>query len=118
MLCEIAPLSDQLLQTYCTPAVPACGDVVAIVCDDPTFQVSTSGAAVNVPPTTETRRLAGLVVTVICTVAATKFAVTLCGPLMVMVVLDDVELATLPVQLLKLKPEFAVARRGTTVPEL
>ena len=75
MACEIAPLSDQLLQMYCTPGGPVCGELVAMVCVEPTSQVSTNGAAVGEPPSTETRRLAGLVVTVICEVA-TKFPVT------------------------------------------
>jgi len=34
-----------------------------MVCDEPKFQVSTSGAAVKAPPSTETRRLAGLSIT-------------------------------------------------------
>ena len=37
---EIAPPSDQLFQTYCVPVVPACGDVVAMVCDEPIFQLN------------------------------------------------------------------------------
>ena len=44
-----------------------------------------------------------------------KFAVTDCGEPMVMVVLAEVALATLPVQLLKVKPAFGVAVSGTTV---
>src|SRR5208282_1121756 len=66
MLCEMAPPSDQLLHTYCTPAPPACGEVVAMVCDEPGSQLSTSGAAVGVAPSTDTSRPAGPVVIVIC----------------------------------------------------
>src|SRR5579863_1771376 len=73
MLCEIAPLSDQLLNTYCTPAAPDCGELVAMVWDDPGTQFSTSGAAVAVPPSAETRRPEGLVVIVTATVAGEMF---------------------------------------------
>src|SRR5271168_812567 len=73
MLCEIAPKSDQLLQTYCTPGAPDCGEVVAMVCDEPGIQFSTSGDAVAVPPSTETSRPAGLVVIVVCTVGDVMF---------------------------------------------
>ena len=73
ILCEIAPLSDQLLHTYCTPVVPDCGDVVVIVCDDPGTQFSTNGAVVALPPSTETRRPAGLVVIVVCTAGGVMF---------------------------------------------
>ena len=73
MLCEIAPLSDQLLKTYCTPGAPDCGELVAMVCEDPGTQFSTSGAVVAVPPSTETRSPAGLVVIVVCTVAGEMF---------------------------------------------
>lgn len=69
MLCEIAPLSDQLLKTYCTPAPPDCGEVVAMVCDEPAVQFSMSVAATRVPPSTETRRPTGLVAILICAVA-------------------------------------------------
>ena len=31
MVCEIAPLSDQLLKAYWMPVPPDCGEVVAIV---------------------------------------------------------------------------------------
>src|ERR1700719_4244364 len=73
MLCDIAPLSAQHLQTYCTPGAPVCGEVVAMVCDEPGIQLSVSAAAVGVPPSTETSRLAGLVVIVICAVAGVMF---------------------------------------------
>src|SRR5271170_6129735 len=73
MLCEIAPLSDQLLKTYCTPAAPDCGEVVVMVCEEPGTQLSTSGAAVAVPPSTETRSPAGLVVIVVCTTGGVIF---------------------------------------------
>src|SRR5271154_1501262 len=73
MLCEMAPLSDQALNTNCVPVVPACGELVAMVCDEPGIQFSTSGAAVNVPPSAETNRPAGLVVIVVCTVAGEMF---------------------------------------------
>jgi hypothetical protein len=35
MLCEIAPLSDQLVKAYWMPLPPDCGDVVAMVWLDP-----------------------------------------------------------------------------------
>ena len=73
MPCEIAPLSDQLLHTYCTPAAPDCGEVVAMVWDDPGTQFSTSGAAVAVPPSAETSRPEGQVVIVTATVAGEMF---------------------------------------------
>jgi hypothetical protein len=52
------------------------------------------------------------------TMMSEKFAVTVCGPVMVVLVEALVELATLPVQLLKLKPALGVAVSGTTVPEV
>src|SRR5579863_4654633 len=120
MVCEIAPLSDQLLQTYCTPAPPDCGEVVAMVCDEPAVQFSTSGAAVNGPPSAETRRLAGLVVIVICTVADEKVLVTVAGALgMWKVVLAEVVESNEPpvdVQLVNWKPALAVAVTGMIAP--
>ena len=44
-----------------------------MVCDEPGIQFSTSGAAVAVPPSTETRRPAGLVVIVVCTAGGVMF---------------------------------------------
>lgn len=61
--CEIAPPSDQLLNTCSVPPEMACGEVVAMVCDDPTTQLKVCGA-VEVTPSTVIDRLAGLVVTV------------------------------------------------------
>jgi hypothetical protein len=46
-----------------------------------------------------------------------KFAVTLSAAFIVMVVLAEVGFATLPVQLLNVKPAFGVAVSGTIVPE-
>ena len=118
MVCEIAPASDQLLHTYCTPGEPACGEVVAMVCDEPMFQVSTSGAATGVLPSAETRRLAGLVVIVICTVEAAKLPVTVAGALgMWKLVLEEVVESKVPpvdVQLVKWKLALAVAVTGMT----
>jgi hypothetical protein len=120
MLCEIAPLSDQLLQTYCTPAAPVCGEMVAMVCDEPMVQFSTSGAAVNGPPSAETRRLAGLVEIVICTAAVVKLPVTVAGALgMWKLVLAEVVESNVPpvdVQLLNWKPALAVAITGMIAP--
>ena len=121
MLCEIAPLSDQLLHTYCTPAPPACGELVAMVCVEPGIQLSVSGAAVDVPPSTETRRLAGLVVIVIDTAEEPKFPVTVAGvPGMWKLVLAEVVESNDPpveVQLLNAKPALAVAVTGMVAPE-
>ena len=39
-LCEIAPASDQLLNTYRTPVAPACGDVVESECEVPSVHVN------------------------------------------------------------------------------
>ena len=122
MLCEIAPASDQLLQTNCTPDPPDCGELVAMVCDEPMFQVSISGAAVGVPPSAETRRPAGLVVIVIDTVAGTKFAVIdVALPGMWKLVLAEVVESNVPVpvvvQLLNWKPLLAVAVTGIVAPE-
>ena len=120
MLCEIAPPSDQLLKTYCTPDAPACGELVAMVCDEPGSQLSTSGAAVNGPPSAETRRLAGPVVMVICTAADEKFPVTVAGALgIVKLVLGEVVETNVPpveVQLLNWKPALAVAVTGMVAP--
>jgi hypothetical protein len=121
MPCEIAPLSDQLLHTYCTPVPPDCGEVVAIVCDDPTAQFSTKGAAVDVPPSTETRRFAGLVVIVIWVVAAAKLPVTDAGAAgmwkLVLVAVFESNVPPVEVQLLNVKPELAVAVTGMDAPE-
>ena len=121
MLCEIAPLSDQLLKTYCTPVPPDCGEVVAMVCDEPWFQVSTNGAAVRVPPSTETNRFGGLVVMVICVVAGTKLPVTVVAAAgMWKLVLAEVFESNVPpveVQLLNAKPALAVAVTAIDAPE-
>ena len=120
MLWEIAPLSDQLLQAYCTPLAPAWGEVVAMVCDEPAVQLSTSGAGVAGPPSTETRRLAGLVVIVIDTAAEPKFPVTVAGALgMVKFVLGEVvEPNDPPVEVhwVNWKPALAVAVTGMIAP--
>ena len=84
-------------------------------------QVSTSGAAVDVPPSTETRRLAGLVVMVICTDALPKLPVTVAGALgivkLVLAEVLDPKLPPVEVQLLNVKPELAVAVTGMIAPE-
>ena len=53
-----------------------------------------------------------------CWVEAANVAVTAWGPVIVTVVEALAELATLPVQPLKTKPEFAAACKFTAVPEL
>ena len=121
MLCEMAPLSDQLLHTYCTPVVPDCGDVVAMVCDEPMTQVSTSGAAVAEPPSTDTSRLAGVVVRVICTDALPKLPVTVAGAAgmwkLVLAAVLESNVPPVALQLLNVKPELAVAVTGMDAPE-
>jgi hypothetical protein len=121
MLCEIAPLSDQLSHAYCTPVPADCGEVVAMVCDEPGSQLSTSGAAVAVPPSTETRRWAGLVVTVVCTREVAKLPVTVAGAAgmwkLVLVAVFESNVPPVEVQLLKVKPELAVAVTGMDAPE-
>src|ERR1700740_2695557 len=111
MLCEIAPLSDQLLKTCSDPPETFWGELVAMVCAEPAAQVSISGAATGVPPSAETRRLAGLVVMVIVTAVA-KLPVTVAGALgMVKFVLAEVVESNEPpveVQLVNRKPELAV----------
>ena len=54
-VCEIAPPSDQLMNTYCVPVGPACGVVVAIVCADPGVQLNTCDPVNDAPPSTLTR---------------------------------------------------------------
>ena len=121
MLCEIAPKSDQLFQTYCTPGAPACGEMVAMVWDEPMVQFWTSGAGTRGPPSAETRRLTGLVVMVICAVAVVKFPVTVAGAAgMWKLVLTEVLESNVPpveVQLLNAKPAFTVAVTGMAAPE-
>src|ERR1700677_2549525 len=121
MLCEIAPLSDQLLKTYCTPVPPACGDVVAMVCDDPITQFSTNGPAVNAAPSAETRRLDGLVAIVICTDALPKLPVTVAGAAgmwkLVLAAVLESNVPPVALQLLNVKPELAVAVTGMDAPE-
>jgi hypothetical protein len=38
MVCETAPPSLQLFQTYCVPVPPLCGETTAMVCEDPEGQ--------------------------------------------------------------------------------
>jgi hypothetical protein len=64
--CEIAPPSDQLPKTYCVPVAPACGDVVATVCDVPAVHWRAHGA-VQAVPSTVSARPAGEEVTVMLT---------------------------------------------------
>lgn len=84
-------------------------------------QVSTNGAALDAPPSTETSRFAGLVVMVICTEAAVKLPVTVAGAAgMWKLVLAEVVESKVPpveVQLLKVKPALAVAVTGMVAPE-
>ncbi len=121
MACEIDPLSDQLLYAYCTPVPPACGEVVAMTCGEPIIQLSTSGAAVNGPPSTETKRLAGLVVIVTCTEPGKKLPVTVAAAagMWKFVLAEVVESNDPPVevQLLNAKPALAVAVTGIDAPE-
>ena len=51
-------------------------------------------------------------------ILATKFAVIVCGALIVTVVDAAVAFATDPIQLTKPKPAFGVALTGTTLPVL
>src|SRR5580692_4002709 len=95
----MAPLSDQLAKVYRVPAVGVCGEMVAMVCGLPTCQVTATGAACGAAPSTLTPNPDGEVLMVTPTVFTTKFAVTLAGPLMVMLVEALPALATgLPVQ--------------------
>ena len=70
--CEIAPPSDQLLNTCSVPPETFCGEVVAMVWGEPAAQFSFNGAATNGPPSAETRRFAGLVVIVIGVVVVNR----------------------------------------------
>lgn len=103
------------------PVPPDCGEVVAMECGEPIIQLSTSGAAVNGPPSTETSRLAGLVVIVICTEAGIKLPVTVAAAAgMWKFVLAEVVESNVPpveVQLLNWKLAFAVAVTGMVAPE-
>ena len=84
-LCEMAPVSLQLLHTYCVPVVPACGVVVAIVWLDPEIHVNVCAEVYGVPSTVNDHPV-GLVCTVACTVGENAaasvigaFIVTLLG---------------------------------------
>ena len=74
-----------------------------------------------VPPSTETRRLAGVEVMVICTDALPKLPVTVAGAAgMWKLVLAEVVESNVPaveVQLLNVKPALAVAVTGIVAPE-
>jgi len=96
--CDKAPPSDQLAKVYWVPAVGVCGEVVAMVCGLPTCQVTATGAACGVPPSTLTANPDGEVLMVTPTLFTTKFAVTLSGPLIVTFVEALPALATGPVQ--------------------
>ncbi len=50
-MCDIAPESLQLIQTYRMPVPPLCGDVVARVWLDPEFQVNVCVAVYEMPST-------------------------------------------------------------------
>ena len=94
--CDKAPASDQLAKVYWVPAVGDCGEDVAMVCWLPTCQVTGTGEACGVPPSTLTANPDGEVLMVTATLFTTKFAVTVSGPLMVTVVEALVGLATGP----------------------
>ena len=64
--------------------------------------VHTHGRDLLAPPSTLTCRPAGAVLMVIFELFAAKFAVTVCGEVILTEVDAEVELATLPVQLLNL----------------
>jgi hypothetical protein len=100
--CESVPLSDQLTKVYWVPVVGVCGEVVAIVCWLPTCQLTLTGAADAVPPSTLTSKPVGEVLMMMLALLAAKLAVTDSGALMVTVVDALVLLATGPVQLEKL----------------
>ena len=78
---------------------------------------SVAKSADDVVPTSVLVKVSAGVSVATGAVATMKFAVTLSGAVMVMVVEALLALATLPVQLTNAKPVFAVAVRSTTVPE-
>jgi hypothetical protein len=96
--CDKAPPSDQLAKVYWVPAVGDCGEDVAMVCWLPTCQVTGTGEACGVPPSTLTANPDGEVLMMTPTLFATKFAVTISGPVMVTLVDALPALATGPVQ--------------------
>jgi len=59
-VCDMAPPSDQLVKLYCVPPEPW-GEVVAMVCVVPVAQLTITGLAVAVPPSSETASPGGTV---------------------------------------------------------
>ena len=105
-MCEIEPPSFQLLQTYCMPVLPLCGEVVAIVWLAPETQVNVV-AFEYVVPSTVNERPDGLLCTVteIFEGLGLKLAVSLTGPFIVTeaeLLPPEYEPLPLPAQLLKL----------------
>jgi hypothetical protein len=78
---------------------------------------SVAKSADDVVPTSVLVKVSAGVSVATGAVATMKFAVTLSGAVMVMVVEALLALATLPVQVANLKPELAVAVRSTAVPD-
>src|SRR5580700_3320755 len=99
MLCEAAPLSLQLVKTYCVPAAPACVVITAMVWDT-CVRFSVCGAVIAVPPSMVNCNPSGLVWMVMA-VGVAKLAVTVCGALMVTMVEALLALVTVPVQPVK-----------------
>jgi hypothetical protein len=78
---------------------------------------SVAKSADDVVPTSVLVKVSAGVSVATGAVATMKFAVTLSGAVMVMVVEALLAPATLPVQVANLKPELAVAVRSTAVPD-
>jgi hypothetical protein len=80
-VCDAAPLSDQLVKTYCVPVVPACV-AAAIVCVEPGVHCNVHGD-VQAALSTVSDNPAGELATVTLTGDVVNAAVTDSGPLIV-----------------------------------
>jgi uncharacterized SAM-binding protein YcdF (DUF218 family) len=110
-----APLSDQLPNTYCVPVAPACV-AAAIVWLVPGVHWNEHGA-VHAAASTVRLSPAGLLVTVMLTGDAVKFAVTLKGPFIVTFCGVAVPVSA-PLNPENVYPEAALALTETTAPAL
>ncbi len=114
-MCDAAPLSDQLANTYCTPVPPACV-AAAIVWLVPGVHCTLQGD-VQFVPSTVSDRPAGELATVTATGVPVKLAVTVAAPFIV-TFCGVVVPVNAPEKPLKVYPPLAVALTCTTVPLL
>ena len=101
-VCDIAPLSLQLPQTYWMPVPPLCGEVAAIGWLEPETQLKVCAVVYAVPSTVKERPDGfGCTVTEMFTGLTVKLAVSVIGPFIVTeagLLFPEYEPGPLPVQ--------------------